>query len=362
MNEPHLSIPRKPVHILDLDSTSPTADHLHAILPIQPVPTPSRPSSPAALGRKSSLIDFSELSSPNFKPASRNGTASTTSSTSASDSSRRPQLPLRASSHVPPLPPRKPSIPSLRTAHTTTPPPLPKRHRDTMPSSLPKQPSSPSLLSPSDSHTYPPTSPKLGFQSRHMPSSSTSSFHSVSLSSDGGDTRDSLDGSYEAVSSTAATSPAASTQHDWTNDLQPTPKLSQRPWQKQAAHSAAVGPAPMTVRRPAPPPPQRRPVKPLSHPSAPVSSSHHRLDPIPLNARKRYDALFDRNFPQNPHKGRASGWRGLSVDLLTNGERPEFGDEPFRDARLPGSVIKQIWGCSKLPRTRLREIWWLHFR
>ena len=357
---PHLSMPHKPVHILDFDSTSPTADHLHAILPIQPVHTPSRPSSPAALGRKSSLIDFSELSSPNFKPVSSNGNDSTSSSTSVSDS--RPQLPLRTSPHVPSLPARRPSITSLRTTPTTTPPPLPKRHAaSTTSSSLSKQPSSSLLLSPSDSHTYPPVSPRLGFQSRHIPSSSTSSFHSVSLSSDGGDTRDSLDGSYEAVSSTAATSPTASTQHDFSHDLQPTPKLPQRQWQKKAVPSSVVGSSPIPVRRPAPPPP-RGLTKPLPYSPVLVASPHHRLAPVPLNACKRYDGLFDRNLPQNPRKGRAPGWRGLSVDLLTNGEKFEFGDDPLRDDRLDGTVIKQIWSCSKLSRRRLREIWWVLFR
>ncbi|KAF8495305.1 hypothetical protein JB92DRAFT_2748165 [Gautieria morchelliformis] len=117
-----------------------------------------------------------------------------------------------------------------------------------------------------------------------------------------------------------------------------------------------INPSPATARRrPPPPPPQRLPVKNPSLP--PVALAHYRPAPLPPNARKRYDALFERNLPQNPRKGRASGWRGLSVDLLTNGEKSNFMEDSSREERLDGSVIKSIWSCSKLPRVRLREIW-----
>ena len=337
-------------HFLDFDSTSPTADALCSIPPIQPDLASSRPSSPAALGRKSSLIDFSELASPKDNPVSVDRTGSTTCSTSTSDS-KKPSLPPR-NLQIPPLPPRLPSTPPIGIR-----PHLPKRHASS-PVSVPesKPPSSTLLLNAPDSHTYPPGLPRRGtspvFQSRHMPSSSTSSFHSVSLSSDGGDTRESLDGSYEAVSSTAATSPTISTQYDWEHDSKFTPKLPQRQWQKQtisAPTSPIASSSPTTIRRPPPPPPPRGSVKP--------QSQQHRPAPLSPNVRKRYDALFERNLPQSPRKSRGSGWRGLSVDLLTNGDQSDFMDDSSREERLDGRVIRCIWCCSKLPRARLREIW-----
>ncbi|KAF8590037.1 hypothetical protein K439DRAFT_1628247 [Ramaria rubella] len=354
-----LSPSTKPAQHQILDTESPTADSLFAIPPIQPSPSPSRPSSPPALGRKSSLIHFTELASPKPKPPTADGTGSTTSSLSPVDTSRKLQLPPRGTQQRPPLPPRKPSIPSLQAMSTATPPPLPKRHVSTPMLSVSKNPSNASLLNAPDSHTYPPlltrgiTSPS--FQSRHMPSSSTSSFHSVSLSSDGGDTHDhdSLDGSYEAVSSTAATSPTMSTQYDWdhNSDL---PKSHQRPWRKQGASPPIANPSPVASRRPPPLPPQRKLVN--SNPQ-PVVLVHHRPAPLPPNVKKRYDALFERNLPPYTRKGRSSGWRGVSVDLLTSGDIPEFGDDVAREERLDGVIIKRIWTCSKLPRARLREIW-----
>lgn len=358
--EPLSLLPHKPVqqHILDSDCTSPTADALCSIPPIQPIP-PS-PSSPAALGRKSSLIDFSELPSPPFKPVSADGRASTTPSSSSSESSKKPQLPPRGP-QFPPLPPRKPSVTSLKVNPSTTPiaipPPLPKRHASS-PVSLPMSNASnnSSLLNAPDSHTYPPASPRRGvspgFQSRHMPSSSTSSFHSVSLSSDGGDTKESLDGSYETVNSTAATSPTVSIQNDWEQGSSATPKVPQSQRQKQTT-KPIVQSSSGIVRRPPPPPPQRWQTKPPSI----QPSGHHRPAPLPPDAKRRYDALFERNMPQTSRKGRASGWRGLSVDLLTNGENSDFIHEPSGAERLDGQLIKCIWSCSRLPRKRLREIW-----
>ena len=69
----------------------------------------------------------------------------------------------------------------------------------------------------------------------------------------------------------------------------------------------------------------------------------------------------------------AAGWRGLSVDLITNpGEHPldianrkEFnegrigkdGEVVKPSERLDGSIVKLIWSTSKLDKGRLRDIW-----
>jgi len=65
---------------------------------------------------------------------------------------------------------------------------------------------------------------------------------------------------------------------------------------------------------------------------------------------------------------RAVGWRGVSIDLTTNGaEGLEGLEQVLADAvgssalpdeeRLPGSVVRLIWSCSKLPKDTLRRIW-----
>jgi len=75
----------------------------------------------------------------------------------------------------------------------------------------------------------------------------------------------------------------------------------------------------------------------------------------------------------------AAGWRGLSVDLITNpqdhplkksdagkengrnlGEgfgREGDGDGDELDGKLDGYVVKLIWRTSKLEREKLRAIW-----
>ena len=65
---------------------------------------------------------------------------------------------------------------------------------------------------------------------------------------------------------------------------------------------------------------------------------------------------------------RAAGWRGLSVDLITddrNADAPgsfkedsEEVDEAVGSSdRLEGCFIKSIWMKSKLDREKLHEIW-----
>lgn len=57
----------------------------------------------------------------------------------------------------------------------------------------------------------------------------------------------------------------------------------------------------------------------------------------------------------------AAGWRGLSVDLITNPQEngaPEHADDDVGpEEKLSGKVVKAIWKCSKLERRKLRDIW-----
>ncbi|KAF9792168.1 hypothetical protein BJ322DRAFT_18328 [Thelephora terrestris] len=132
-----------------------------------------------------------------------------------------------------------------------------------------------------------------------------------------------------------------------------------------------------------------------------------RQPPIPASARHRYEKVFYINVearkrarletsqkqipgllgvpgmgsssPTSVKKARkAAGWRGLSVDLITNpaenlpshspshpGSRRgsmESADsggvtERGKDDRLEGVVVKRIWMCSNLDREKLRMIW-----
>ena len=133
-----------------------------------------------------------------------------------------------------------------------------------------------------------------------------------------------------------------------------------------------------------------------------------RQPPIPASARHRYEKVFYANIearkkakldksqkqvpellgvpgvgsssPTSIKKARkAAGWRGLSVDLITNPdenlpplpqsqpgsrrgsiESMESGGVTERgmDDRLEGVVIRRIWTCSKLDREKLRAIWY----
>jgi len=140
----------------------------------------------------------------------------------------------------------------------------------------------------------------------------------------------------------------------------------------------------------------------------PPSNKFSRQPPIPASARHRYEKLFyanvdarkkaklDRSQKQIPgllgvpgvgtssptsiKKARkAAGWRGLSVDLITNpdenlpslppsqpgsrrGSIESAGSggmiERGKDDRLEGVVVRKIWMCSKLDREKLRAIWY----
>lgn len=60
--------------------------------------------------------------------------------------------------------------------------------------------------------------------------------------------------------------------------------------------------------------------------------------------------------PSTPRKG----WRGLSVDLITNPVEnivPPDPDESQENWKLDGQIVKVIWSKSKLRPEKLREIW-----
>ncbi|KAI0084001.1 hypothetical protein BDY19DRAFT_910186 [Irpex rosettiformis] len=446
-------------------------------------------SPPNALGRKTSLIDLKDwvvedgplpyaprqkkVPGPNLTgigeghlqrhvsdPVSVHGHLQTTPLIHLDSS---PPSTVRA---APPLPPRKASYSSLKSVSVSNSsssslsyngpsyPPLPLTTR--------KKSDSPTVDS-----AYTPTS-KLGISipsrgangSGHVPASSISSFHSVSLSSDGGtdgtapgsianfvttypvdredhdtdSTRDidtgSLDESFENVSVSSMISPSASSvSHDWADYIRrPTepPKLPQRPLPSSSSTSPS-GPAPTvsvpyTVRAstkgPPPPPPPRKRIPSSnrsSFASTTASSSDHssvfsagtsrsslssgrpvyppkgiisnvqqpqftRTPPVPLAARRRYDNVFNKNVmaqraaakekerAMSPPFGRkarqAAGWRGLSVDLITNPEMAPTPPGPAAEEievtsedRLDGRIVAKIWKMSKVEKTKLQSIW-----
>ncbi|KAK7693939.1 hypothetical protein QCA50_003513 [Cerrena zonata] len=381
---------------------------------------------------------------------------------------------------APPLPPRKASYGSLKSVSVSnsSSSSLP-RSPTTLPLPLPIQP----VRRKSDSLTvdqpyFPPS--LLGTQTPrggHVPATSISSFHSVSLSSDGGtdcttpgsisnfvatypidreDTgsfagdkeslhdRDdfSLDESYENVSASAISPSASSVSHDWGNYVKrkEPPKLPQRPKPPSNDSSSSssssnrvrsVPPSPhvsppILSKLPPPPPPPRsyppppsnrsslastiasdrssilsaatsrtsissiRPFSPnksatlsstIAAPSA-LSRQISRPTPVPAAARRRYESVFVGNVlakrrvdaaqdrAKSPLPGRktrqAAGWRGLSVDLITNpeensnemeGEERRVSEEVGSEDRLDGRVVAVVWKASKLDREKLKEIW-----
>ncbi|KAH7909917.1 hypothetical protein BJ138DRAFT_1088641 [Hygrophoropsis aurantiaca] len=454
---------------------SPTASSFR---PIAPQRSPSRSPSPSPpnLGRKTSLIDLGDwIVDDGPTPAT---TPSRNTNTNGNGNERHLNS-LRAFSRTPPH--RKPA-PSTSTplinfeSPPKTRPPLPPRK----PSYNASESKSPrgvgATLRPPNAaveHTYPPSaSNSNGFGSArlgHAPASSVSSFHSVSLSSDGGtadhpprpssskdadaDTA-SLAESFENISVTSAispsTAPSPSLAFNWdlaiANAKREPPKLPQRPGSRSPI--VAPSPAPRTpsasssssgattnTRRPPPPPPSR-PKPPSSRASLASTSASisdrssvlsmatttsrtsistrnsnsvklTRPTPVPPAARVRYEAVFvgcvlsrrkaEKARAERPallappavaKKGRqAAGWRGLSVDLITNpedhplmnvedaaqdggggrgkGKSPDSGKDSGGDEcatvgpeeKLGGQVVRLIWSASKLDRGKLRDIW-----
>ncbi|OBZ65684.1 hypothetical protein A0H81_14309 [Grifola frondosa] len=489
------AVSRSPQNLLE-SPISPTVTSIHPIIPSTPsTPAKSLSSSPSpsppSLGRKTSSIDLKDWVVddgpipyvPRQKPrvgpkpgVGPNGTTPRHVSDSvlpSSSSTITPLINFESSPPpprpVPPLPPRKSSYNSLKSVSpsnsstsslaarspnnvsTPLPPSLSRNHSDSL----------------TVDHTYPPLS-KLGISipSRskdglgHVPASSISSFHSVSLSSDGGtdpttpgsicnhlstypmDREDhehetgrepdavSLDESYENVSPSSAMSPSVSITHDWEHFIRlpsEPPKLPQRP-KPVVSHSSSpprtasprqISPR-TTPKLPPPPPPPFRPRVPSSRtsvasPTASASASDRssiiststsytsmsvsatstqkpsakpsqlsRPTPAPAVARWRYERVFNGNIlaqrhartgtrsPPSARKPRqAAGWRGLSVDLITNPEeimtmgkpsQKNIAAEPIEeevgaDERLDGETVRRIWLLSKLEREKLKVIW-----
>ncbi|KIK83214.1 hypothetical protein PAXRUDRAFT_832100 [Paxillus rubicundulus Ve08.2h10] len=504
---------------------SPTASAFHPIVPFA-APTSSRSPSPSPpnLGRKTSLIDLKDwiledgpVDAPAFrhtlsgginklngirelsrtppprKPIPTYGTLNSSSTPLINfelpPKPRPPTRPREPSHNAPstplinfesppkprpPLPPRKPSYNASD--------PVPVQHSVSVGSETG------AMLRPpgrSDSltieHTYPPGVPKFGAgRIGHASVSSISSFHSVSLSSDGNgvqihgsentskppsfildanaggitdtDTA-SIAESFENVSVPSAISPSTAIPFDWEKamgksksspKLEP-PRLPQRPSPKVTsplppspiARSASVSSSTTTntkTRRPPPPPPSYQPFSRSRPPSSRASlastsastsdrssiisnvtttsrtststrssaqfggsakPSLLRPTPVPPAARARYESLFisavqgrqkaekkKQNskslapLPLPVKKGRqAAGWRGLSVDLITNQEDHPYSsadkekadtsdseDEPKfvqvgLEESLNGRIVKRIWSASRLDRKKLRDIW-----
>jgi hypothetical protein len=239
--------------------------------------------------------------------------------------------PLRPSNLIPSVEVKKP------------PPPLPPRRSDS--DVLPNV----SLLvdSLTVKHSYPPV--RSGSETGHVPSSSISSFHSVSLSSDSGN-RDSmnLDESLELLSIPAILDgPESQTKANGS-----APKLPPRP------SSTPVAPVSLLAkRRPPPPPPPTFPKREtsLATNSSTGLGAWGPTAAIDVNARNRYGSLFDRNLElQNQCRTSATqqkGWRGTSAVFLKS------SSPASPSTRLDGYIVKAIWECSQLNKYQLRRIW-----
>ncbi|KAH8099542.1 hypothetical protein BXZ70DRAFT_1078252 [Cristinia sonorae] len=458
---------------------------------LRPSPSPS----PPILGRKTSLIDLKDDweidSGPvyNVSYATRNKSYPSVVGSSSSKPTPRhvsdsrllsyasqstPLIHLETApkpkTHAPPLPPRKPSYGSLKSVSNSSTSSLPRS-----PTGGPSNMALPPMPPPrkkSDSLTVDayPHSPggKLGIAipRGHAPASSISSFHSVSLSSDGGmevgspssthvatfpmdremfdgesvdsNGRDADDISIDSFENVSTVSPSVSSiSMEWGDyaKRQP-PKLPQRPKPPSLPISpsnsgtpsnvpaARISP-PLSAKPPPPPPPSRtRPppasnrsslastitsasdhssvisaatsrtslssIRPPLTPKPAPSTLQHRLSrptPIPPAARARYEAVFVGNVKAlkqfererakralSPPPGRkerqAAGWRGLSVDLITNppavndalddagsSGKASSEDEVGADERLDGRIVAKIWKLSRLEKSKLKDIW-----
>ncbi|KAF7338027.1 hypothetical protein MVEN_02026600 [Mycena venus] len=313
--------------------------------PLSPRVIPSTPPrvspspSPPNLGRKSSLIDFKidlkDWVLDDGSPPRSNGFKKTPTQASfnGDDALIHFSPPKPSSVKAPPLPPRKPSLASLKSTASSA--------------SLPLKKPTPVLPPPArrgDSltveHTYPPLEPR-----GHTHGSSISSFHSVFLSDRSPSpsptaaqhTIEHMTGSsaesFEELSASAAfASPTTSAliSHDWEKAMarRKPPKLPARP------PAATVSPPPYTARRTAP-----------------------TLGPR-VHTELRRPALLA------PRRRTAAGWRGLSVDLIRDPESAganghQQPTSPLDDdaETLPGPVIRVLWSRSRLPLPVLSAIW-----
>jgi hypothetical protein len=93
-----------------------------------------------------------------------------------------------------------------------------------------------------------------------------------------------------------------------------------------------------------------------------------------MAARGRYEAVFAANIrarrmanaeaarESSRQKGRKTGWRGISVDLLMQGveETPNTvanDGNSSAEETLNGYTVVSIWSASQLDRTKLKVIW-----
>ncbi|KAH0830686.1 hypothetical protein J3R83DRAFT_2141 [Lanmaoa asiatica] len=478
---------------------SPTASTFHPITPfVAPASSTSRSPSPStpSLARQTSLIDLKDWiveDGPVERPSSFRHTLSAgfgklngIRESSRTPSPSRKPIPTSGASNSPtpliniqstpkprpPIPPRKPSFNTVVRVSTQR---SVSAGNETGATLCPPG-CSDSLM---NEHTYPPGPHKFGASNvGHASSSSISSFHSVSLSSDGSnlevpsakispkppsftfeadssvtdpDTA-SITESFENVSVPSAASPSTAIPFDWEQaigksktfpELEP-PGLPNRPGLKTAlivppkllarsvsASSSSTATSTKTRRPPPPPPPYQPRSRPSSSRASVVSTSASISDrssilsnatttsrtsistrnsaqfggsvksspllrptPVPPAARSRYESLFESAVqgrrkaekkvqkikllappPLLSKKGRqAAGWRGLSVDLITNpedhpvlssgkgldesdGEEGEELSSVAPEERLNGRIVKYIWGASCLDRKKLRSIW-----
>ncbi|ESK94205.1 increased rdna silencing protein [Moniliophthora roreri MCA 2997] len=181
------------------------------------------------------------------------------------------------------------------------------------------------------------------------------------------------------------------------------PQQPYTPYLRRSPSNASLN-SQQTIAKPKPPPP---PI-PKSKAQAgdisnlKLSQATTRRTPVPATARRRYELVFDENVRQSRrakqqrHRARkkegekdlitlgdgekpallspeaarktrqAAGWRGLSIDLVIGSEDAARKDEDDEveiwkpiasDERLPGCVVKVIWGWSRLGKEKLREIW-----
>ncbi|KAH9026774.1 hypothetical protein EDB85DRAFT_163482 [Lactarius pseudohatsudake] len=177
-----VTIHSEPEHLLD-SPLSPTVPSIPPIVPT--VYTPS--ASPSSLRHRSSLVDLKDWVIDDGPLRASSPTAVLNGYSPPKPFEDAPLISFESSppklSKAPPLPPRQPSYNSLRSVSAPA----------TSPTIMSTSPSANMLMPPDADHSYPPTlsKDKLSMPIRrgngHAPASSVSSFHSVSLSSDGGD-------------------------------------------------------------------------------------------------------------------------------------------------------------------------------
>lgn len=468
--------PYKPRHGTPQSSESATsAGTLQAIVPlVAPVPSSGSQAQSPTVCRKVSLIDLKDwvVEDGPFGgslPPAQTGEAGNAQSINIRESSlpvysgikdqpndaRDMSTPLihleSPPKQRPPLPPRKPSY--LSAGASPVPHVLSLEGHSLATLRPPR--SSDSLIV---EHTYPPQA--FGtVRLRHAPASSISSFHSISLSSEGSNLEIPIPGislhnagtatdvdsasitdSFENVSVTSVADSSTAVPSNWMTPVEVSKitrevdalkaKVGPSLPKSSARSTSTINSSTLTTsktRRPPPPPPPyaprfRIPASQASHtaPSGSMSdrsstlstasttsrtSTHtnatgesavysplHRPTPVPPSARSRYEALFvsavlgQRQVEKQSQRGalpckpmsqkerQSAGWRGLSLDLLTQQEDLAVLSADSREPDLPtdndsncalvsaeeklnGRIVKYIWKASRLDRRKLWDIW-----